>query len=46
MPSGELSKLIDHVDWDKISGQLPVIIQNYITAEVLMFGVMTKEAPS
>ncbi len=44
MPSGEVSKLIDHVDWDKISGQLPVIIQNYITAEVLMFGVMSKEA--
>ena len=40
----EFSKLIDHVDWNKVSGQLPVIIQNYKTSEVLMFGVMTKEA--
>lgn len=44
MPNDELSKLIEHVDWAKVNGQLPVVIQNYLTSEVLMFGVMTPEA--
>lgn len=42
--SSELSELINKIDWKKVSDQLPVIVQNYQTAEVLMFGVMTKEA--
>lgn len=42
--SSELSELINTIDWKKVSDQLPVIVQNYQTAEVLMFGVMTKEA--
>lgn len=42
--SNQLADLISHVNWEKVSDQLPVIIQNYQTSEVLMFGVMTKEA--
>ncbi len=42
--ANEISALIERIDWAKVDGQLPVIVQNYQTAEVLMFGVMTQEA--
>lgn len=32
------------IDWEKVDGMLPAIVQDYQTAEVLMMGYMTPEA--
>ncbi|HMI77042.1 MAG TPA: bifunctional phosphoribosyl-AMP cyclohydrolase/phosphoribosyl-ATP diphosphatase HisIE [Buchnera sp. (in: enterobacteria)] len=32
------------IHWDKINGMLPVIIQHYISGEILMHGYMNQEA--
>ncbi len=32
------------INWEKVGGLLPVIVQDHQTAEVLMFGVMTPDA--
>lgn len=42
--ANEITTLVNQIDWAKVNGHLPVIIQNYQTAEVLMFGVMSQEA--
>ena len=34
----------ESLDWEKVNGMMPVIVQNYITGKVLMFAYMTKEA--
>lgn len=34
----------DSLDWEKVNGMMPVIVQNYQTGKVLMFAYMTKEA--
>lgn len=39
-----MKNFIESIDWAKVKGELPVIIQNAQTAEVLMLGVMTPEA--
>ncbi len=36
--------IIQKVDWKKVGGMLPAIVQDYKTAEVLMLGFMTEEA--
>lgn len=35
---------ITKIDWQKVNGLLPVIIQNISTREVLMLGYMNEEA--
>lgn len=35
---------ITKIDWRKVNGLLPVIIQNISTREVLMLGYMNEEA--
>lgn len=37
-------KIVDRIDWEKMNGLIPVIIQNYFTKNVLMLGYMNKEA--
>lgn len=37
-------KIVNTINWDKVYGELPVIIQNFHTSEVLMMGVMNREA--
>ena len=32
--------IINEVDWQKVGGLLPVIVQDYKSAEVLMLGYM------
>ena len=34
----------ESLDWEKVNGMMPVIVQNYITGKVPMFAYMTKEA--
>ena len=34
----------ESLDWEKVNGMMPVIVQKYITGKVLMFAYMTKEA--
>lgn len=36
--------IINEVDWQKVGGLLPVIVQDYKSAEVLMLGYMNEEA--
>lgn len=36
--------MLEKVDWNKVNGLLPVIIQDYTSSVVLMMGYMTKEA--
>ncbi len=36
--------LVDQIQWDKVKGLLPVIVQSSQTLEVLMLGYMTPEA--
>ncbi|VEG12601.1 bifunctional phosphoribosyl-AMP cyclohydrolase/phosphoribosyl-ATP diphosphatase HisIE [Moraxella cuniculi] len=35
---------MQNIDWQKVGGLLPVIVQNYQTCEVLMLGYMNEEA--
>lgn len=35
---------VDQVDWEKIDNFLPVIVQDYLTRQVLMLGYMNREA--
>ncbi|OBW93047.1 bifunctional phosphoribosyl-AMP cyclohydrolase/phosphoribosyl-ATP diphosphatase HisIE [Gallibacterium salpingitidis] len=37
-------QLIEQIDWKKVDGLLPVIVQNADTCEVLMLGYMNQEA--
>ena len=37
-------KLIQSIDWQKVNGLLPVIVQDYQASEVLMLGYMNEEA--
>ena len=34
----------NNLDWNKVNGMMPVIVQHYKTGKVLMFAYMTKEA--
>jgi len=36
--------MIEMIDWQKVENLLPVIVQDYVTAEVLMLGFMNQEA--
>ena len=36
--------VIDSLNWDKVNGLIPAIIQNYLTQQVIMMGYMNKEA--
>ena len=36
--------MIEMIDWQKVDNLLPVIVQDYVTAEVLMLGFMNQEA--
>lgn len=38
------NELIQSVDWRKVNGLLPVIVQDYKSSEVLMLGYMNEEA--
>ena len=38
------NKLIQSIDWQKINGLLPVIVQDFKSSEVLMLGYMNEEA--
>jgi phosphoribosyl-ATP pyrophosphohydrolase/phosphoribosyl-AMP cyclohydrolase len=38
------SKLLDQLDWDKMDGLLPVVVQDASTRQVLMLGYMNREA--
>lgn len=40
----DADSLIEAIDWQKVNGLIPAIIQAFDTAEVLMLGVMSKEA--
>lgn len=37
-------KIVDQIDWDKVDGLIPAIIQSVIDKEVLMLGFMNPEA--
>ena len=37
-------KEIASINWQKVNGLLPVIVQDYQTSEVLMLGYMNEEA--
>lgn len=39
-----MSEIAKRVDWQKVEGLLPVIVQDYESAEVLMLGFMNEEA--
>jgi len=39
-----MEKIIHKIDWKKADWLLPVIIQNYLTSNVLMLGYMSQEA--
>lgn len=39
-----MDKLVAEVDWEKVEGLLPAIIQDYRSSEVLMLGFMNQEA--
>lgn len=41
---GMSSDIIDQINWDKVEGLLPVIVQSSIDKEVLMLGYMNREA--
>ena len=34
----------ESLDWEKVNGMMPVIVQNYETGKVLMFAYMNREA--
>jgi len=35
---------LDNIDWDKVNGLVPAIVQDFKTSQVLMLGYMNKEA--
>ncbi len=39
-----MDDLIQQIDWEKMKGLIPVIVQEYSTSEVLMLGFMDKTA--
>ncbi|MGS0729937.1 phosphoribosyl-AMP cyclohydrolase, partial [Shewanella sp. 0m-11] len=38
------SDLLSQLDWEKTDGLIPAIVQNHLTAKVLMLGYMDKAA--
>lgn len=38
------TELVQTIDWEKISGLVPTIIQDYLTGSILMLGYMNKES--
>ncbi len=44
LPSNNPEVMIEMIDWQKVENLLPVIVQDYVTAEVLMLGFMNQEA--
>lgn len=36
--------IVDFIDWQKVSGLVPVIVQDYFTDKVLMLAYMSKES--
>ena len=43
-PAQDPNTIINAVNWQKVDNLLPVIVQDYVTAEVLMLGFMNEEA--
>ncbi len=39
-----MSELSDKIDWDKVDGLIPAIIQDTVTKQVLMLGYMNRDA--
>jgi len=35
---------LDNIDWDKVNGLVPAIVQDFKSSQVLMLGYMNKEA--
>ncbi|OBT13907.1 bifunctional phosphoribosyl-AMP cyclohydrolase/phosphoribosyl-ATP diphosphatase [Vibrio sp. UCD-FRSSP16_10] len=40
----ELTTLAERIDWDKVDGLVPAIVQDFTSSQVLMMGYMTPEA--
>jgi phosphoribosyl-ATP pyrophosphohydrolase/phosphoribosyl-AMP cyclohydrolase len=40
----ELSEVVSRIDWEKVNGLLPVIVQDNSSLEILMFAYMNREA--
>lgn len=38
------TQLIDSLDWDKVDGLVPAVVQNIVSGKVLMLGYMNREA--
>ena len=39
-----LDTLVSRIDWDKVEGLVPAIVQDYTTSQVLMMGYMNQDA--
>ncbi len=42
--ASDVQSLIERIDWDKVDGLVPVIVQDNISSQVLMMGYMNVEA--
>ncbi|CAM2958550.1 bifunctional phosphoribosyl-AMP cyclohydrolase/phosphoribosyl-ATP diphosphatase HisIE [Vibrio rarus] len=42
--ASELTTLAERIDWDKVDGLVPAIVQDFTSSQVLMMGYMTPDA--
>ena len=42
--TSDVSALIKRIDWQKVDGLVPVIVQDFLSSQVLMMGYMNQEA--
>lgn len=42
--NSDITKLSERINWDKVNGLIPVIIQDFQSSQVLMLGYMNEEA--
>ncbi|MEH0689558.1 bifunctional phosphoribosyl-AMP cyclohydrolase/phosphoribosyl-ATP diphosphatase HisIE [Vibrio cholerae] len=42
--SGQVSALAERIDWDKVDGLVPAIVQDFQSSQVLMMGYMNQDA--
>ncbi|EGU30107.1 bifunctional phosphoribosyl-AMP cyclohydrolase/phosphoribosyl-ATP diphosphatase HisIE [Vibrio scophthalmi] len=42
--TSDVSALIERIDWQKVDGLVPVIVQDFLSSQVLMMGYMNQDA--
>ncbi|EGU36591.1 bifunctional phosphoribosyl-AMP cyclohydrolase/phosphoribosyl-ATP diphosphatase HisIE [Vibrio scophthalmi] len=42
--TSDVNALIERIDWQKVDGLVPVIVQDFLSSQVLMMGYMNQEA--